>query len=99
MRGRFIQCRRKTEPVFDQGLFSGSVPTIHADQLRKGDVTLVDHQEVVPGEVVQEGGRRFSGSSPCQVAGVVFRFPTLAKLLKHLQVEIVLCSNLWASRS
>ncbi len=59
----------------------------HAVELGDGDVGLVDEEEVVAGEVVEEGGWGLAGETAGEVAGVVFDAVAVADGLDHFEVE------------
>jgi hypothetical protein len=64
-----------------------AVAVPHAVELRDGDVGLVDEEEVVAGEVVEQGGRGFAGEAAGEVAGVVLDAVAVADGLDHFEVE------------
>ena len=55
-----IQCRRQTEPVLHQRLFTRAVTAVHPAYLRNGDVGFVYHQQAVGREVVKQRRRRLT---------------------------------------
>ena len=81
-----VQGRGQAEAVVDQHFLARAVAVVHAADLRKGHVRLVDeHQEIV-GEVVQQRPGRAPRRAPSQVAGVVLDTRAIARLPQHLQV-------------
>ena len=78
---------RKAEAVVDEVLLARAVAVPHAVELRDGDVRLVDEEEVVAGEVVEQGGRGLAGETAGEVARVVLNAVAVADGLDHLEVE------------
>ena len=77
----------QAETVVDERSFAGHVPFEHRADLRDGHVGLVNDEEEVLGEVVEKRVRGCSGTSPVNVARVVFDPRTRSNLLEHLQIE------------
>src|SRR6185437_891738 len=77
----------QAESVVDEVLLARAVAVPHAVELRDGDVRLVDEEEVVAGEVVEQGGRGLAGQAAGEVAGVVFDAVAVADGLDHFEVE------------
>ncbi len=82
-----VECRRQTEPVFDQDFFSGAIAVIHAANLRHGLVALVDDDDDVLRQVVEQRRRRLPRQPARQVARVVLDPVAIADFLDHLEVE------------
>ncbi len=72
--------------MLDQRLLAGTVALVLPVQLRHGDVPLVEHHEVVVGEVVEERVRHLARGAPVEVAGVVLDPGAEADLAQHLEV-------------
>ena len=77
----------QAESVVDEVLLAAAVAVPHAVELRDGDVGLVDEEEVVAGEVVEQGGRGLAGETAGEVAGVVLDAVAVADGLDHFEVE------------
>src|SRR6185437_12877069 len=77
----------QAEAVVDEVLLARAIAVPHAVELRDGDVRLVDEEEVVAGEVVEQGGRGLAGEAAGEVAGGVFNAVAVADGLNHLEVE------------
>ena len=60
---------RQPEAVLDQRRLARHVALVHAVELRHGHVGLVDHHEVVVGEVVEQRVRRGAGARARRCAG------------------------------
>ncbi len=82
-----VQGRRQPEAIFDQRLLAAAVSAIHRADLRNALVRLVDHQQVILGEVIEQAGRRLSGNAAAQVPRIVLDAVAEAHLLDHLQIE------------
>ena len=66
-----VHRRRQPEPVLDQRLLAGAVALVLAVELRHRDVRLVEHDEVVVGEVVEQRVRHLARRAAVEVARVV----------------------------
>jgi hypothetical protein len=51
-------------------------------------MTLVDEDQMILGKIVQKGVRRFPGSSPVEVPGIIFNARTVSHLLEHFEVKV-----------
>ena len=77
----------EAESVVDEVLLAAAVAVPHAMELGDGDVGLVDEEEVVAGEVVEQGGRGLAGKAAGEVTRVVLDAVAVADGTDHLQVE------------
>ena len=50
--------------MLDEHVLAAAVAGELAVELRNGDMALVDHEEIVVGEVVEQGERRLAGNRP-----------------------------------
>ena len=81
-----VACRREAKAVLDQHVFSTPVARELAMQLRHSHVALVDHEEVVVGEVVEQGERRLTRLATVDMHRVVLDAVAVAELTHHLEV-------------
>ena len=72
--------------MLDEHRLAGEVALVHAADLRHRHVRLVDHDEVVVGEVVEQRVRRRAGAAPVDVARVVLDAAAEPDLAHHLEV-------------
>ena len=72
--------------MLDERVLAGPVTLVLPVQLRDRLVGLVEHDEVVVGEVVEEGVWRLAGAATVEVAGVVLDARAHADLAQHLEV-------------
>ena len=87
LEGAVVHGGGQAESVVDEVLLAGAVAVPHAVELGDGDVGLVDEEEVVAGEVVEQGGRGLAGEAAGEVAGVVLDAVAVADGLDHFEVE------------
>ena len=85
--GAVVHGGGQAESVVDEVLLAAAVAVPHAVELGDGDVGLVDEEEVVAGEVVEQGGRGLAGETAGEVAGVVLDAVAVADGLDHFEVE------------
>ncbi len=76
------------EAVLDEHVLATAVAVELAVQLRHRDVALVDDEQVVVGEVVEQGERRLAGDSAVDVHRVVLDAVAVADLAHHLEVVL-----------
>ena len=81
-----VERARQPEPVLDERALAGGVALVHGADLRHGHMRLVDHDQVVIGEVVEQAGRLARRAS-VDVRVVVLDSGAEADLLHHLEVE------------
>jgi hypothetical protein len=84
--GSVVDGARQAEPVLDERRLPGQVSLVHPVELRDGDVRLVDHDQVVVGEVVEERVRRRARAAAVDVARVVLDAAAETDLAHHLEV-------------
>jgi hypothetical protein len=78
-----VERRGEAEAVIDQDLLAAAVAAVHPAHLRQRDVRLIDHHQVVVGEVIE----RVHGCSPARAArggASSSRRRAVADLLQHL---------------
>ena len=83
-----VERRRQPEPELDQRLLPRAVAAVHAADLRYRDVTLVDHEEAVVGEVIEQRVGRVAGRATVQVSRVVLDPGAEAHLGEQLEVVL-----------
>jgi hypothetical protein len=72
--------------MIDQDLLARPVAVEHRPHLRDGGVRFVDHQQIVVGEIVNQGVRLGPRRRAVEMAGVVLDARAVAHLLNHLDV-------------
>ena len=80
--------RRQPEAVLDEHLLAAPVALVLAVQLRHRHVALVDHHEVVVGEVVEQRVRRLAAAATVDRPRVVLDAVAVADFLHHLEVVL-----------
>ena len=81
-----IICRRESETILYQSIFSGTIPMVHAPHLRKRYMRLIDHHQKIIREIVQKRIGRLARLSLRQVSGVIFNPRAIAHFLQHLNI-------------
>ena len=81
-----IESCRKTEPVFHEWLFTGSVTTIHGSYLRECHVWFVYDEQEILREVIQQAEGANAGSPSVEVAGVILDAGAIAEFSNHFHV-------------
>ena len=84
--GTVVHGRGQAEAELHQRILAGGVAVIHAPDLGKGHVGLVDEHEEVFGEVVHEGPGGAARGATADVTGVVFNAGAVANLGHHFHV-------------
>ena len=83
-----VECTRQPEAVIDQRKLPRTIAVVHTTDLRKRDMRLVDHHEIVVGEVIQQTGRTFSRLTSADMARIILDAGTGTDLRQHFQIEI-----------
>ena len=81
-----VQRARQSKAVLDQRLLARTVAGVLTADLGHRDVGLVDHDEVVLGEVVEQRVGTLAGLAAVEVRAVVLDASTEPGLLEHLEV-------------
>ena len=81
-----VESRGQTKSILHQIFLARTVSPIHRVDLRHGDMTLVNHHQIVLRKEVQQTVRTLPRFPPVEIAGVVLDTRTMAQLLDHLQV-------------
>ena len=84
--GAVIQGAGQPEAIIDQDLLALFVAVVHAADLGHGHVALVDDQQVIIGQVVNQGVRRAAGRPPVEVPRVILDAGGEADLAQHLDI-------------
>ena len=82
-----VEGRGQAEAVLDERLLARAVARVHAADLRRGHVRLVEDDQRVLREVVHQGRRVLSRLAPGEVPRVVLDPVAVAELAQHLHVE------------
>ena len=83
-----VHAGRQAEPVFGQRHLAPEVTSIHAADLRHGDVALVGEDDGVVGDVFEQRGGRLARGAAGQIAGIVLDPVADARRLKHFEIEV-----------
>ena len=84
--GAVVKGTRQAEAVGNECFLACAVAVVHGANLRQGDMAFIDEDDVVLGEIIQQGIRRVAGLSAVEVAGVVFNARAVAQLAEHLDI-------------
>ena len=86
--GAVIIRRRQAEAVVDEAFLACVVTVIHGAHLRQRDVTLIDEEDEIVGEVVQQRRRRGAGGTAGNDAGIILDAGAETDLLQHFQIVL-----------
>ena len=86
LQGPVIQRAGQAEAEIDQDLFARLIAVVHAANLRHGHVTFVDDQQVIFGQVIDQGEGRAAGGTPIEMARVILDAGGEADLAQHLDI-------------
>ena len=70
-----------------QSCLAGIVTTVHAADLRHGDVTFIDDQQGIVRQIFKQCRWRRSGRAARQITGIVFNSGTGTGCLHHLDIK------------
>ncbi|KFB74344.1 MAG: hypothetical protein AW09_000373 [Candidatus Accumulibacter phosphatis] len=82
-----VECRRQTESVIDEVLLARAVALVHAADLRNRDMGLVDEHQRIGSQIVDQGGRGFTGLASREMPGIVLDPLAETDLIEHFEVE------------
>ena len=83
-----VQRTRQAEAVVDERELARAVAVVHRAHLRQRHVRLVDHHEIVVGEIIEQAGRALAGDATADMPRVVLDARAGADLGEHLEVEL-----------
>src|SRR5688572_23029973 len=86
LEGAVVERARQAEAVFDEGLFSRAIATVHRADLGNGLVRLVEDEQEVLREIVDERRGRLAFFAVREMARVVLDAVAETHLLHHLDV-------------
>ncbi len=86
--GAVVEGGGEAEAVIDEGFLAVAVAGVHGVDLRDGDVGFVDDEQIILGEIIDEGVGFGAGGRAGEVAGVVFDAGAHAGFVEHFDVVL-----------
>ncbi len=81
-----VNSGRQPKTMLHQIQLARAVAPEHCAYLRHRNMRFINKQQEIAMEVIQQSGRRFTGSTPGQMPGIVFNAVTAANLCDHFQI-------------
>ena len=83
-----VASTREPESVLHEDVLATAVAGELTVQLRYGNVTFVDHEQEILGEVIEQGERRFARTATIDVHRVVLDAVAITDFLDHLEIVL-----------